>query len=143
VHHLARFEHGVVVAQLDESAAEAARRLRDFHVGCVVVTRGDRSVGILTDRDLALRVVAEGRDPEKTRVSEIVTYDATTVERDAGIETAVRLMRDHGVRRLPIVTADGRVTGIVTADDLVVLLSDELAHLGIGIRDNVDSNDTR
>jgi CBS domain-containing protein len=143
VHHLARFEHGVVVAQLHETAAEAARRLRDFHVGCVVVTRGDRSVGILTDRDLALRVVAEGRDPQKTLVSEIVTYDATTIPRDAGIETAVRLMRDRGVRRLPIVTEDGQVTGIVTADDLVVLLTDELAHLGIGIRDNVDASDSR
>jgi CBS domain-containing protein len=143
VYHLARFEHGVVVAQLSETAAVAACRLRDFKVGCVVVIRGDRSVGILTDRDLALRVVAEGRDPQKTLVSEIVTYDATTVSREAGIETAVRLMRDHGVRRLPIVTEDGQVTGIVTADDLVVLLTDELAHVGIAIRDNVDAGESR
>jgi CBS domain-containing protein len=143
VYHLARFEHGVVVAQLDESAGDVARRMRDFHVGCVVVIRGDRSVGILTDRDLALRVVAEGRDPEKTKVSDIVTYEATTVSREAGIETAVRLMRDHGVRRLPIVTEDGQVTGIVTADDLVVLLTDELANVGMAIKDNVDSGDSR
>jgi CBS domain-containing protein len=142
-HHLARFEHGVVVAQLTETAAAVARRMRDFHVGCVVVIRDDRSVGILTDRDLVLRVVAEGKDPQETPVSDIVTYDATTVQRDAGIETAALLMRDRGVRRLPIVTDDGRVTGIVTADDLVVLLTDELAHVGIGIRDNVDSGDSR
>jgi CBS domain-containing protein len=140
---LSRFEHDVVVAQLSETAADAARRLRDFKVGCVVVTRDDRSIGILTDRDLVLRVVAEGRDPQKTLVSDIVTYDATTVSRDAGIETAVRLMRDHGVRRLPIVTADGQVTGIVTADDLMVLLTDELSHVGVAIRDNVDAGETR
>jgi CBS domain-containing protein len=143
VHHLARFEHGVVVAQLEETAADAARRLRDFQVGCVVVTRGGKSVGILTDRDLALRVVAEGRDPKQTLVSEIVTYDATTVLRDAGVETAVRIMRERGVRRLPIVTEDGQVTGIVTADDLVVLLTEDLADLGMAIRGNVDANESR
>jgi CBS domain-containing protein len=143
VHHLARFEHGVVVAQLFETAAESARRLRDFEVGCVVVTRGGQSVGILTDRDLALRVVAEGRDPQQTLVSDIVTYDATTVSRDAGVETAVRIMRDHGVRRLPIVAEDGRVTGIVTADDLIVLLTEDLAGLGTAIRGNADANETR
>ena len=143
VFHLARFEHGVVVAQLGETAAAAACRMRDFHVGCAVVIRGHRSIGILTDRDLALRVVAEGRDPQKTLVSDIVTYDATTVSRDAGIETAVRLMREHGVRRLPIVTEDGEVTGIVTADDLMVLLTDELAQVGGAIRDNVDAGESR
>ncbi len=143
VFHLARFEHGVVVAQLTETAAAAARRLRDFRVGCVVVLRGDRSVGILTDRDLALRVVAEGRDPTTTLVSEIVTYEATTVPREAGIETAVRLMRDRGVRRLPIVTEDGQVTGIVTADDLMILLTEQLAQVGTAIRDNVDASESR
>ena len=89
------------------------------------------------------RVVAEGRDPRTTLVSEIVTYDATTVSREAGIETAVRLMRDRGVRRLPIVTEDGQVTGIVTADDLMILLSDELAQVGTAIRDNVDASESR
>jgi CBS domain-containing protein len=143
VHHLARFEHGLVVAQLTETAADAARRLRDFQVGCVVVTCSGKSVGILTDRDLALRVVAEGRDPHTTLVSDIVTYDATTVSRDAGIEAAVRIMRERGVRRLPIVAEDGQVTGIVTADDLIVHLTKDLAGLGAAIRDNVDADDTR
>jgi CBS domain-containing protein len=143
LHSLSRFEHGVVVAQLTETVSEAARRLRDFKVGCVVVTREGRSVGILTDRDLALRVLAEGRDPSTTTVGDIVTYGATTVSREAGIETAVRLMADHGVRRLPITTEDGQVTGIVTADDLVVLLAQDLADLGLAIRGNVDASDTR
>lgn len=140
---LSRFEHGAVVAELGESAATAARRMRDFRVGCVVVVRDARPVGILTDRDLAIRVVAEGRDPESTPVSEIVTYEAATVQRDAGIETAVRLMSDRGVRRLPIVTEDGKVTGIVTADDLTVMLTTMLGDMGIGIRDNVDASESR
>jgi len=140
---LSRFEHGAVVAKLDESAAVAARRMRDFRVGCVVVVRDARPVGILTDRDLAIRVVAEGRDAETTPVSEIVTYEATTVARDSSIEAAVRLMSDRGVRRLPIITDDGRVTGIVTADDLTVMLTVMLADLGVGIRDNVDAGESR
>ena len=140
---LSRFEHGAVVAELDESAAAAAQRMRDFRVGCVVVVRNARPVGILTDRDLALRVVAAGLDPRTTLVSEIVTYDANTVARDAGIETAVHIMAERGVRRLPIVTEDGKVSGVVTADDLVVLFNAQLAHLAVGIRDNVDASESR
>jgi CBS domain-containing protein len=143
VHPLARFEHRVVVAQLMETAATAARRMRDFGVGCVVVTRNDRSVGIITDRDLVLRVIAEGRDPHQTLLGEIATYGAATVSREAGIETAVRLMREHGVRRLPIVAEDGQVTGIVTADDLTVLLSEQLAQVGAAIEHNVDATESR
>lgn len=140
---LTRFEHGAVVAQLSETAVDVARRMRDFHVGCVVVTRGSTPVGIITDRDLALRVVAEGLDARTTLVSDIVTYDATTLPRTAGIETAVRTMRERGVRRLPIVTEDGKLTGIVTADDLTLLLTQELADLGLGLDNAVDSPETR
>jgi CBS domain-containing protein len=140
---LARFEHGAVVAELGESAAVAARRMRDFRVGCVVVVRDSRPVGIVTDRDLAIRVVAEGRDAERTPISEIVTYEAATIARDAGVETAVRIMSERGVRRLPIVTDEGRVSGIITADDLTVMLTTMLADLGVGIRDNVDANESR
>lgn len=140
---LTRFEHGAVVAELTESVVDVARRMRDFRVGCVVVTRGARPIGIVTDRDIAIRVVAEGLDPKLTPVSAVVTYDATTLPRTAGIDTAVRVMSERGVRRLPIVTEDGRITGIVTADDLTVLLTQELSDLGAGIRDNVDARESR
>ena len=132
-----------MVAQLSETALDVARRMRDFHVGCVVVTRGSTPVGIITDRDLALRVVAEGRDPLRTLVSEIVTYDATTLPRTAGIETAFRTRRERGVRRLPIVTEEGKLTGIVTADDLTMLLTQELSDLGLGLGNAVDSTESR
>jgi CBS domain-containing protein len=140
---LSRYEHGAVTATLEETAFDAARRMRDFKVGCVVVTRGLRPVGILTDRDLAIRVVAEGKDPRLTVISDIVTYDATTISRDAGIDAAVRTMREHGVRRLPIVTDEGKITGIVTADDLTVLLTRELSDIGAGIENRVDSTESR
>lgn len=140
---LTRFEHGAVTAELSESVVDVARRMRDFHVGCVVVTRGARPVGIVTDRDVTMRVVAEGRDARTTLVSDIVTYDATTLQRDAGIETAARVMRERGVRRLPIVTEEGQVIGIVTADDLTILLAQELADVGAGLAEAVDAPESR
>ncbi|WP_437285395.1 CBS domain-containing protein [Sorangium sp. So ce406] len=140
---LSRFEHGAVSAELTETATAVARRMREFRVGCVVVTQGARAIGILTDRDLVLRVMADAREPETTLVSEIVTYDPTTLQQTDSIETALRLMRERGVRRLPIVRYDGKVTGIVTADDLTVLLAEELADLGAGIHHNVESTESR
>lgn len=140
---LCRFEHGAVSAELTETAIDVARRMRDFRVGCVVVTQGARAIGIITDRDLVMRVMADAREPEKTLVSEIVTYDPTTLQQSDSIETALRLMRDRGVRRLPIVRHDGKVTGIVTADDLTMMLAAELADLGAGIRENVEASETR
>ncbi|MGK4002890.1 CBS domain-containing protein [Sorangium sp. So ce1036] len=140
---LSRFEHGAVSAELTETAIDVARRMREFRVGCVVVTEGARAIGILTDRDLVLRVLAEGRSPAETLVSEIVTYDPTTLQQTDSIETALRIMRERGIRRLPIVRHDGKVTGIVTADDLMVLLTAELSDLGAGIRENVEATETR
>lgn len=140
---LTRFEHGAVVADLDDLVVHVARRMRDHHVGCVVVTRDARPIGIVTDRDLALRVIAAELDPKVTRVSDVVTYEAATLPCEAGIETAVRMMSQRGVRRLPIVGDDGQVTGIVTADDLTILLTELLGQLGAGVRDNVDANESR
>ncbi|WP_437671103.1 CBS domain-containing protein [Sorangium sp. So ce131] len=140
---LSRFEHGAVSAELTESVTDVARRMREFRVGCVVVTHGARAIGIVTDRDLVLRVMAEARDPATTVVSDVVTYDPTTLQQTDSIETALRLMRERGVRRLPIVRHDGKVTGIVTADDLTVMLAAELSDLGAGIRGNVEATESR
>jgi CBS domain-containing protein len=133
----------VAVAALGESVATAARRIRDHHVGCLVVTRGDRPIGILTDRDIAIRVVAEGRDPSTTRIDEILTYDPLTLHDTDTIDSAARSMREHGVRRLPIVDVEGVVRGIVTADDLVVQLSRQLAALGDALAEPSDTEDSR
>jgi CBS domain-containing protein len=140
---LGRFERAVVTATLDDTAHNVACRMRDQHVGCVVVVRDGHPVGMLTDRDLVLRVIADALDPQTTLVSSIVTYDAVTVLRTDGFETVMRTMREHGVRRVPIVDETGRLTGIVTADDLVALLGRELAALGEAISCNVDGSESR
>ncbi len=140
---LSRFERAIVSAALDDTVFDVACRMRDKHVGCVVVVRDGRPVGMLTDRDIVLRVVAEGLDARSVLVSSIVTYDAATVLRTDGFETAVRKMREHAVRRLPIVDENGCVTGIVTADDLIGLLGRELSALGEAITSNVDGSESR
>jgi CBS domain-containing protein len=140
---LSRFTRAVIVASESEPIASVARKMRDARVGSVVVTHDDRPIGILTDRDLALRVVAEERNATTTRVSDVVTYGPFVIKESDEIETAVRAMREHGVRRLPVVDDKGRLIGVVTADDLIMLLGRELAALADGIAENTDTYESR
>jgi CBS domain-containing protein len=140
---LGRFRRPIVVAAEDECVTRIAQKMRDAHVGCVVLTRDARPVGVLTDRDLALRIVADGREPETTLASDVATYAPLVVSEADGIETAAARMREHGVRRLPIVDAEGIIVGMVTADDLMVLLGREFADLCDGIDASSDSGDSR
>jgi len=140
---LREFEREVVSVSLETLVVDAARRMRDARVGCVVVSRAGHPVGILTDRDIAVRVVAEGRDPQQTTVSEVATYEAVTLKTSDNRSTAAIRMREHGVRRLPIVNDAGKLVGMVTADDLIAQLTRELVDLGAGIEGNVDASESR
>lgn len=116
------------------SAREACREMAQRQIGCVVVVSDDeKPIGIVTDRDVALRVVAEGRDPERTPVEDIMSTGLTTLPVDASFESATRLMRDRQVRRIPLVGADGRVEGLVSLDDFVLLLGMELGNLASAV----------
>ena len=115
---LARFEHGAVCAELHENVVSVARRMRDFHVGCVVVTRGARPVGIVTDRDLAICVVAADRGHHES-VQEFATTPVVTGDTGMDLEEAAALMVEHRIRRLPVLESD-RLAGIVTLDDIAV-----------------------
>jgi CBS domain-containing protein len=139
---LARFKGPLATVSADDTVMKAARTLRDRHVGCVVVMRHGRAAGIVTDRDLVVRVVADGRDPSNAAVGEFVSYDPVTVQAHEGIETAVERMRAHGVRRLPVVE-DGVPVGIVTADDLFVLLGGQLAGVCEAIANRCDADESR
>jgi len=120
----------VDTVDFDESVLDSARRMRDRQVGTVIVVDDMRAVGILTDRDLTVRVLAAGLDPQATRVSEVMTPSPTTIGEDDAIETAVGYMREGRFRRLPVVARDGRVIGIVALDDVLELVAGELADIG-------------
>jgi len=102
----------------NQTVIEAAQAMRDDDVGLVPVVEGDRLVGTLTDRDIAIRVVAEGQDPRSTTVREVASTDLVTVNPHQELGEALRLMAQHQVRRLPIVEEDGRLVGIVAQADV-------------------------
>jgi CBS domain-containing protein/uncharacterized protein (DUF2267 family) len=101
-------------------AYQAARAMADNHIGSVLVSEPREGlVGILSDRDLALAVLGGDLDPKTTRLSEVMSQDVVTCDIGTDLDEVVRLMREHGVRRVPI-TEDGRLVGLITFDDLVV-----------------------
>ena len=102
----------------DAPIVEAARIMRDEDTGIVPVVDDGRLSGTVTDRDIAVRVVAEGRDAESATVSEVASKDLVTVDPQQGLDEALRLMAQHQVRRLPVVEEDGRLVGIVSQADV-------------------------
>jgi CBS domain-containing protein len=98
--------------------AEAARLMKTEDVGSVPILEGDRLTGMLTDRDIAIRLVAEGKDPQSTTVGEIASRDVVTIDPQQNLDEALRLMAQHQVRRLPVVEEDGRLVGIVAQADV-------------------------
>jgi CBS domain-containing protein len=109
----------------DSSVVEAARIMRDEDVGVVPVLDGDRVVGMLTDRDITLSVVAEGKDPQSTKAEEIASSELVTIDPQQDLDEALRLMARHQVRRLPVVEEDGKLVGILAQADVARHASDE------------------
>lgn len=105
----------------EQDVREAARIMKDENIGVVPVVEASGSkklVGMLTDRDIAIRVVAEGRDPQSVTVGEIASKDLVTVDPQQELDEALRLMAQHQVRRLPVVEEDGRLVGILAQADV-------------------------
>jgi CBS domain-containing protein len=100
-----------------DSVVDAARAMRDDAIGNVVVTEGGRVAGIVTDRDIVIRAIAEGRDPQSTSVGDVCSSDLRTLEPGESVDEAVRAMREHNVRRQPVVR-DGELVGVLSLGDL-------------------------
>ena len=102
----------------EKPVAYAAKMMKDENVGFAPIVEGDRLVGTLTDRDIAVKVVAEGKDPQTTPVREIASTNVVTVEPDQDLDEALQLMASHQVRRLPVVEQDRKLVGIVAQADV-------------------------
>ena len=112
----------LATASPDETVRTAAQRMVEFDVGALVVLKEDRAaraVGVLTDRDIVLRCVAEGLAPELTTVSEIMTTPVFTVRDETSINEALAKMASAGTRRLVVVAEGGRIAGVLTLDDIL------------------------
>jgi CBS domain-containing protein len=119
----------VVTASTQMTVDQAARAMRTKNVGALVVVNAGRPVGMLTDRDVAVEVVARGLDPDTVRVGDVMNKKPVTIREDLGILDAVKCFARTGVRRLPVVTKGGVLVGVITVDDLIMLLGNEMGHL--------------
>ncbi|MEW4531241.1 CBS domain-containing protein [Maioricimonas sp. JC845] len=121
----------VDVINPDESARVAASRMHSRKVGTlIVVDEAMVPVGLLTDRDLTTRVLAEGRDGNATPVRKVMSPAPSTVEENTSIEDALAIMRSGTFRRLPVVDGEGQLVGIVSLDDILELLAEEFSEIG-------------
>jgi CBS domain-containing protein len=103
----------------DDTIEEAAQEMRDGDFGLVPVVEDEQLVGVVTDRDIAIRAVAEGKDPS-TPVSEVMSEGVVWVNEDDSVEDAARIMSEHQIRRLPVVDSEQHLVGIVSLGDFAV-----------------------
>jgi CBS domain-containing protein len=121
---MARFVRDVMTSdpaclEVDATAVDAAKVMKDHDVGSVVITDGGQVCGIITDRDIVIRGIAEGRSPEEIKLGEACTTDLTALGPDDSIDDAIREIREKHIRRLPVVE-DGRPVGILSIGDLAL-----------------------
>ena len=111
----------VVYLPGDTMLDEAAQAMRDQSIGDVVVTDGPTMSGLVTDRDIVVRAIAEGLPPRTTTLSSVATQELIMIEQSASVEEAIRAMREHDIRRLLVCDADRELVGIVSLSDLALL----------------------
>ena len=138
------FNPNVATVLAKTDVADAAKLMRDQHVGDLIVTepRGGQAVpiGILTDRDIVVGVIAKRIAPDAVTVGDVMTRNVLTVREDASLEFALREMRRHGVRRAPVVRASGGgLVGVVTIDDVIQHLAVQLSRLADLVRIEQDT----
>ena len=128
----------VIIVRRDDNVLEAAKLMRQHHVGNVLVVEERNGiripVGIITDRDLVVEVMAPELDHLVITVGDIMVSELATVKESTGVFEAIQYMRGKGVRRLPVVNENGGLVGILTLDDLLELLSEELFELAKLVR---------
>jgi CBS domain-containing protein len=109
---------GAEVVRPDATLQEAANKMRSLDVGPLPVSDGDKLVGMLTDRDITVRATAEGLDPKQTRVREVMSKELITIVEDQDVEEAAKLMQSKQIRRIPVLSRDKRLVGMLSLGDL-------------------------
>jgi CBS domain-containing protein len=102
----------------DAPISDAARRMREANVGAVIVEESGKICGIVTDRDIAVRAVADGRDPKTTKLGSVCSKDLTTVSPDDDLDRVIQIMRDKAIRRVPVIDSKNQAVGILSLGDL-------------------------
>ena len=124
----------VTTALGNQTVSDAAKQMRDKNVGSIVVLDSDKKpLGMVTDRDIAVRVVAEGKDPKSTHLKEIMSKETVVLRQDQGIFETTKMMSEKGIRRIPVVDTEGKLAGIICLDDLIMMFGQEVANIANAI----------
>lgn len=121
----------------DATCTAAARLMREANVGAVVVAEGTKPLGLVTDRDLAVRVVAEGRDPQQVRLAEVMSGEPIFLSERRSVASVIAVMRDLAIRRVMVVDEGGDLIGVISLDDLLMRTAEDLGGLAETIRKEV------
>lgn len=121
----------VITISPEATIHKAALLMKEKNLGCIVVVDKNFPIGILTDRDITIKAVADSKDLRTTAVQEIMTKNPVVLRQDLGVFEALEQVKDKGMRRFPIVDSGGRLTGIVTVDDLICMLGKELYDISL------------
>ncbi len=116
------------------SVTDAAKFMTDMNVGSVIVMEEDSPSGLVTDRDIVAKVIAQGKDPNTMKIEEIMVSPVITVLEDKDIVDVTQLMSTNGIRRLPVVDTTGKVVGVVSLDDVLVLLGKEMQNIASALK---------
>lgn len=123
----------VVVIERDASVQEAAKLMREHHVGSIIVVgtneMSHRPIGVLTDRDIVIEFIAKELSPTDIAVGDAMSFELVTVSEDCELFEVVETMKRHGVRRIPVVDTEGSLVGLVASDDALDLLVEQLSDL--------------
>jgi CBS domain-containing protein len=121
----------IICVRTSDKVIDATRLMEEKNVGSVVVVSEDKPVGIMTDRDVMIRLVNKGRDPEKTSIRDVMSVEIITLKQNTGLYDALEQIKESksSVRRFPIVDENGSIKGIITLDDVVYLLGKEMSDV--------------
>ncbi len=129
-----------VITDPDITISDAARMMSRNSIGSLILVQDEKPYGIVTERDLVRRVIATGKDPETVKVSEVCSKPVLTMAEDDALEDAIDMMRAHKIRRIVIVNREGKVSGVLTTDDLgynIKRMSEELAYEYIALSQRI------
>ncbi len=118
---------------------DAAKFMTDMNVGSVIVTDDkDSPSGLITDRDVVSRVLAQGKDSKSTKIGEIMISPVVTISEDKDIIDATQIMSAHGIRRLPVTGSNGKLEGVVSLDDVLVVLGKEMQNIATTLKKELE-----
>jgi CBS domain-containing protein len=120
------------------TVSDAAKFMTDMNVGSVIVIEDDKPLGLLTDRDIVSKVIAYDKDHKTTAIGEVMVSPIITVSEEKDIVEVTKLMSFHGIRRLPVVDAGGKVVGVVSLDDILVILGKEMQNIANALKKELE-----